>query len=632
MPRSSPGSSSARALVVATAAVAVTVLLGWWFDVLAATSWGAGPRATPLAVVTLLTVATAIVAPPPWRRRLTYLTAAMVAATTAAPDVAVAVQQALFPGAVRTPAGGAAVAVLLLAAAVWTWDLDEPDLLPLALAAGSVALVNLSVTGALVGIDWLGSAGSASVTIGMPLPTAAVVVLLAVAVWTHRPPDAPPFGSLERGVPRRHWRVLAGLSGAFIAPLAIVLMHHSTPGTDAQYLLAALLTVAAATGFLTASALSDRRDAHRTLTTMLDAAPDATIFCALDGTIVRVNAQAAALFGWDRDDLEGKPVEALVPTELRDRHRGHRRGFASSSGARDMSRSTDLQGVRRDGTRFVAEVALSPVRLRSRTLIAATIRDASSHHERVEALRRLQAMQTLFLSAVSHELRTPLTVVRGIAETWAGRGGQLEPATQSLLADRLVSNTDRLQTLITDLLDLDRLSRSDGASFGQVDVGASVDEQVRRSAQDLALTPTVEISSALPHVAVDDVLLRRVVDNLLSNASKYAPGPVEVSVSRQGDELVLQVDDHGPGVPPALRRRIFEPFERGAAFDPATPGVGIGLALVLGFARSTSGRAWVQERDDGQPGSSFRVVMPIQPAAGRESVGGPGTDAGLASP
>jgi signal transduction histidine kinase len=150
-----------------------------------------------------------------------------------------------------------------------------------------------------------------------------------------------------------------------------------------------------------------------------------------------------------------------------------------------------------------------------------------------------------------------------------------------------------------------------------------VADQVERSAHELGSSPALDVTLGLPPAELDPVLLRRVVDNLLVNAAKYAPGPVEVSIGRGPGGLLLQVDDHGPGVPPALRRRIFEPFERGASVDPATPGVGIGLALVLGFARSCGGSAWVADRDDGLPGASFRVALPVvEPATDTEVSGG----------
>src|SRR5581483_11717316 len=105
-------------------------------------------------------------------------------------------------------------------------------------------------------------------------------------------------------------------------------------------------------------------------------------------------------------------------------------------------------------------------------------------------------------------------------------------------------------------------------------------------------------------------MVERIVDNLLANAARHTPtgSLVSLSVRRNGDGVLIAVEDDGPGVPDDLKERIFEIFDRGRADSAAVPGTGIGLSLVAQFAALHGGCAWVEDRPGG--GASFRVVLP----------------------
>ena len=110
--------------------------------------------------------------------------------------------------------------------------------------------------------------------------------------------------------------------------------------------------------------------------------------------------------------------------------------------------------------------------------------------------------------------------------------------------------------------------------------------------------------------AVDTALFERIVDNLLANALKHTPPrtPVRVSLRAVGDDVLIGVDDGGPGVPPEARDSIFEIFNRGGKDMSDAPGIGVGLSIVAQFAAVHGGRAWVEEAPGG--GASFRVLLP----------------------
>lgn len=225
----------------------------------------------------------------------------------------------------------------------------------------------------------------------------------------------------------------------------------------------------------------------------------------------------------------------------------------------------------------------------------------------VKRLQELDELKNTFLSAVSHELRTPLSVILGSAMTLAARGEQLgEEGSRQLLAS-LVDSSHKLDSLLTDLLDLDRLTRGVLELRRQpTDIG----ELVRRVLDTLPLdgrTTSVETEAVV--IEVDAAKVERIAENLIANAARHTPieTPVWVRVVKAEGGASLIVEDGGPGIPAEMRETIFEPFRRGAE-APYVPGTGIGLSLVSRFAALHGGRAWVEEREGG--GASFRVFLP----------------------
>jgi signal transduction histidine kinase len=223
-------------------------------------------------------------------------------------------------------------------------------------------------------------------------------------------------------------------------------------------------------------------------------------------------------------------------------------------------------------------------------------------------LRELDRAKNAFLSAVSHELRTPLTVVRGLAETLDRLGPDLPEDHRDELQSALLAQAERLAGLLDDLLDVDRMNRGSlQLAIRELDVvaliGRVIDEHSERARVRLH-APTRLLLRA------DGTQLQRIMVNLLDNARKYAPeGDVEVTVSVVADAgLLLEVRDHGPGIPADQRERVFEPFHRMDDTHPQ-PGTGIGLALVAEFARLHGGRAWTEPPTEG-PGTRILISLP----------------------
>jgi PAS domain S-box-containing protein len=230
--------------------------------------------------------------------------------------------------------------------------------------------------------------------------------------------------------------------------------------------------------------------------------------------------------------------------------------------------------------------------------------------EALERLRKLDEMKSAILTAVSHELRTPLTVILGFAETLL-RNGKAGEAERSAFLRKIADNALKLDRLLFDLLDLDRLDRGILEPRRRpTDLGTLL---LRTAEQcSIAETHVVAVDAPTVVVDVDAARVERIVENLLVNAGRHTPAGRRVwaTVRAERDGALLVVDDEGPGVPPDQRTAIFEPFQQGSSAPAHSPGVGIGLSLVARFAELHGGRAWVEDRPGG--GASFRVFIPGQ--------------------
>lgn len=240
-------------------------------------------------------------------------------------------------------------------------------------------------------------------------------------------------------------------------------------------------------------------------------------------------------------------------------------------------------------------------------------------HEATRQLERLDELKSSILSAVSHELRTPLTALKGFGATLQAHDPQLTAADRRRLSERIVGNAERLEHLLGDLLDLDRLSQRPGElSLERVDLAALVRDVCQTlDPVDHHVQVDVPAHGVLAVVDVDKV--QRAVVNLLRNAVDHTPtsASVWVRVTSTGRGVEVVVEDDGPGIPDHLKVEIFERFRQGET--PPSRGTGIGLALVREFARLHGGEVWITDRPGG--GASFHLALPSNPSVAREHAG-----------
>lgn len=220
------------------------------------------------------------------------------------------------------------------------------------------------------------------------------------------------------------------------------------------------------------------------------------------------------------------------------------------------------------------------------------------------AAQRVETLVTShksLLANASHELRSPLTRIRMALELMGTQ------PTDSFKTE-VARNITELDLLIDEILLASRLDARDTdlGTVEPVDLTGLAAEECARSNAELIVEGGHEV--VVPGVAK---LLRRVIRNLLENARRYGQGEVVLTLRSTAGTAVIQVDDHGPGVPPDLRDRIFEPFYRLPGASEREGGVGLGLALVKSIAQRHGGRAWCEDRPGG--GARFVVELEVKP-------------------
>lgn len=250
----------------------------------------------------------------------------------------------------------------------------------------------------------------------------------------------------------------------------------------------------------------------------------------------------------------------------------------------------------------------------------AVVLQAQVHREQatIDRLKELDDLRSTFLQAVSHELRTPLTSIVGFSAVLDRDGTRLDESQRAHLAGRLRVNAERLSSLLTDLLDLDRLTAGRGLlNRTETSLAAAIQRVlVEVEAPWHSIEATLGDEAVM---AVDVAKFERIVDNLLRNAVKHTPAGscIRVQLERNDHGALLTVSDDGPGIPAAMRDRMFEPFEQAANSRHApSPGTGIGLSLVSKFAELHGGRAWIEDAPTG--GACIRVQLPDPSAATAE--------------
>ena len=382
----------------------------------------------------------------------------------------------------------------------------------------------------------------------------------------------------------------------FTAPLRTFAVHK----TDDLYALVVFLLVAAVVGSLVARATGLRRAAERR---------EREVRMRLDLT-QRLQA------GQDPEVVVQGAADALVRLfELAScslRAGGH---YAEATGSGRPGEEHHLEM----GSNAVDVVAsmTRPLLPEDRAVLEALIAGLGEAFDRVrlEAEARnariaaaVGRTRSGFLSAVSHNLRTPLASIKAAVSTLLSPDARLERPDERELLETIYSETDRLERLVTKVLNLSRI-RAGGLEpdLQPVDVAGLAQAAIRRL-RPIARAHLVrlDVPHDLPEIRLDVTMMEQVLLNVLENSLRFAPPGSEIRIqARRFDGTVeMRVADHGPGIPEADREKVFEEFVRGDARHES-PGTGLGLAIVRAMVSAHDGRVWCEET----PGGGTTVVL-----------------------
>lgn len=248
---------------------------------------------------------------------------------------------------------------------------------------------------------------------------------------------------------------------------------------------------------------------------------------------------------------------------------------------------------------------------------------------RAAAIRaKSEELRSSLLSMASHDLRTPLAAITGAGTALRDEGTALDVDQRRELLDTLCIEAERMERLITNLLDLLRLE-SGGCHLHPEwipfeELAGSAMNRLEGRCQGRRIT--VEVDQNLPLLHVDPVFFEQVLVNLLDNACKYTPpgSPLQWRMQWDGDLVTLSLRDHGAGIPVGMEERIFEKFTRSG--PRGIPGSGLGLAICRGVVRAHGGS--IQAVTDPDGGAVFHVRLPQPPVppdillVGQEGEGG----------
>jgi PAS domain S-box-containing protein len=374
---------------------------------------------------------------------------------------------------------------------------------------------------------------------------------------------------------------------------------------------------------------ADRRQAVQNLAEseararlVLDSAHDAFIGMDSDGRIVRWNAQAAATFGWSRDDVIGQQLsETIIPAGFRAAHIEGMRRFHETGEAPIVNRRLELRGLHRDGREFPIEITVTtPVRAGKGYFFGAFVRDISERLQHEDELRMAKESaeaatkaKSEFLANMSHELRTPLNGVIGYAQLLQ-RDRTLSPNQRDAL-DAISACGSHLLDLINDVLDLSKIEA------GRMDIEATpcdlrqvaVDLRyvIEERAQRKGLAFTTHLDPGIsPRVVLDGRHVRQVLLNLLGNAVKFTPrGEVQLRIGPGSPgRLRFDVVDTGIGIEAENLSAVFQAF-RQTRSGAELGGTGLGLTISHRLVRGMGGELKVESTPG--KGSRFYFELPV---------------------
>ncbi|WP_061024780.1 PAS domain S-box protein [Bradyrhizobium sp. CCH5-F6] len=359
------------------------------------------------------------------------------------------------------------------------------------------------------------------------------------------------------------------------------------------------------------------RESQARIEAVLNTAVDGILTIDEHGIIESANPSAGRLFGYDPVELVGRNVSMLMPADHAKAHDGYIERYIRTGEARVVGIGREVEALRRDGSTFPAELAVSEVRFGDQLRFTGIIRDITVRKNAEQALLRADAMKDDFLANTSHELRTPLNGIIGIGQSMLdGATGPLSEEQKRNLG-MVVASGRRLASLVNDILDFSKLRHETVELHRRPTDLHALTELVLAISRTLvgkrALRLFNRIDAQVPLVEVDEDRVQQILFNLIGNAVKFTQaGVVEVSASRQNEWLDVTVSDTGIGIGADRLETIFESFSQGdGSIVREQGGTGLGLAISRQLAELHGGG--ISVTSEVGVGSRFTVSLPLSP-------------------
>ena len=361
-------------------------------------------------------------------------------------------------------------------------------------------------------------------------------------------------------------------------------------------------------------ARSDMRlqEQTRRLEALIQSLQDGLILENLEGRVLYANRRICELLDLSSEEISGVPVEKLIERLIS-------RSSERDPARREQIRQAVLAALNGSGDRRV-EISIQEARRdRYVRLQIFDVTDAQGMPfgrgqilSDITTSREVDRMKSSLISTVSHELRTPLAAIKGYATTLLAEDVAWDPHAQREFLEIISAETDRLSDLVNDLLDMSRIEAGNlTVSRIECDLRELVERAARRSHPAPGSRLHIDLPADLPAFFADPKRIEAVLRNLIENAAKYAgeDSPITVTAARRSNQIVVRVEDQGPGIPPEESERIFESFyrvENGLIRE--APGAGIGLAICQGFIQAHGGEIWLEPRSQG---TSVAFSLPL---------------------
>ena len=384
------------------------------------------------------------------------------------------------------------------------------------------------------------------------------------------------------------------------------------------------------------------------------------------GIVVVANPMAEQLFGYENKELIGLKLENLLPERFRGNHINFRKGFFRDPSPRSMGTGRELMALRKDGKEFAVEISLSYTRLNNELIVMAFISDITQRkkvegalkqseeqlilyaaelekkvqlrtevlnktvvelenevmerkkaeketHKALEKERELNELKSKFVSLVSHEFRTPLSTILSSASLINQYNEKNDRDKINKHVDRIKSSINHLITILNDLLSLGKLEEGKvHPQIEKIDLTTFLAEVKEELGASLKSGQSIIVDCELKKESLlsDPKILRSILFNLISNASKYSEEGKKIYIrcGSGGEEITFSVTDEGMGIPEEDLKHIFERFFR-AGNVTNIQGTGLGLNIVKRFVDLLGGRVYFSS--EFEKGSTFTFTIPV---------------------